>query len=142
MYENLFFFLSLGKCDTIITNDHETYSFEEFIIVVEEWKDHIDYLENVVLISNRRFIHKCLSQNIKIAASPKIFRIFYVIYTNLSTGQLLGLGLRIISPDSFGLTAFASTPNDRLQKAMYLLSRGILSSPHHQIYQIESQIPL
>ncbi|MFX0142198.1 MAG: hypothetical protein ACFFDN_51645 [Candidatus Hodarchaeota archaeon] len=142
MYENVFFFLSLGKYDALITSDYQTYRFEEFVIVIEKWKDHIEYFENLVQILNRRFIQVYGSQNNKIATFPRIFRIFFAIYTTQSTNQLLGLGLRIISPNSYASTVFASSPNDRLQKAMYLLSRGILTSSHHQIEQIESQIPL
>jgi hypothetical protein len=142
VYENLFFFLSLGKYDTVILNDYETYHHEEFVIVREEWKDYIEYVENVIPVLNKRFIQVYKYQNSKITTFPRIFRIFFVIYTAQSTGQLLGLGLRIFTPDIYVSTAFASSPNDRLQKAMYLLSRGILISPHHQIEQVISQIPI
>ncbi|MFX0181894.1 MAG: hypothetical protein ACFE95_02330 [Candidatus Hodarchaeota archaeon] len=142
VYENLFFFLSLGKFDTVIRDDYDTYHYEEFVIVCEEWKDRIEYIENVVPVLSKRFNQIYKFQNNKIVTNRRIFKIYFVIYTAQSTGHLLGFGLRIFTPDSYTSTAFANSPTDRLQKAMYLLSRGILISPHHQIDQIVSQIPI
>ena len=133
LYDNLFFFLSCGTCDKVLNDDFMNYHCEEFFIVSEPWKDRIPYLSEIISIQTQRFIR----QERKITAD---FQIFFVIYT--VTGRLLGLGIRIITVDPDALDALAISPEDRLRKAMYLLSRGLLQSFHHRIEQIECPIPI
>ena len=102
----------------------------------EQWKDRIEYLESIIPIQTQRFIRQELSRN----SSPAEFQIFFVIYTR--GGRLLGLGIRLITPNLNRLTTFAATPEDRLRKTMFLLSRGLLQSFHHRITQIECPIPI
>lgn len=142
LFENLFFWLSLGKYDTTTYADFRNYHYEEFIIVSDQWKDRIQYLENVIPIQTQRFIREQESQVGRKAFFPVDFRIFFVIYTTPAIGRLLGLGIRIITPDAKISTALAFNPEDRLQKSMYLLSRGLLRSFHHRIEQIECPIPV
>ncbi|MHA2243990.1 MAG: hypothetical protein ACXADY_03395 [Candidatus Hodarchaeales archaeon] len=144
LYENLFFWLTLGKYDTALCAKFRNYQHEEFVIVGEQWKDRIKYLENVISIQTQRFIKEYkqesyFSRNTFFSVK---FRIYFVIYTTPVTGRLLGLGIRIITPDTDTSTEFAMTPEDRLQKAMYLISRGLLRSYHHRIDQFECPIPI
>lgn len=137
LYENLFFFLTCGTYDRVLSADFMNYHYEEFFIVSEQWKERIQYLEGIIPIQTQRFIRQLPSRNIFFTAE---FQIFFVIYT--IAGRLLGLGIRIITPDVDRASAFALTPEDRLRKTMFLLSRGLLQSFHHQIRQIESPIPI
>ncbi|MFX0013230.1 MAG: hypothetical protein ACFE98_01390 [Candidatus Hermodarchaeota archaeon] len=137
LYENLFFWLTVGKYDTILEGDLEGYHYEEFIIVKDEWKERILYLENIVPIQTQRFLRELGSINARKIFHNSHFKIYFVIYTVV--GRLIGLGLRIITRNNF--YDLASTPEDRLQKSMYLLTRGLLRSFYHRIDQIECSIP-
>ncbi|UCG03415.1 MAG: hypothetical protein JSW11_05365 [Candidatus Heimdallarchaeota archaeon] len=136
LYENLFFFLTCGTYDSVLSADFMNYYYEEFFIICEQWKDRIEYLESIIPIQTQRFIRQEFSRN----TSPVEFQLFFVIYT--VEGRLLGLGVRIVTPDSDRSTAFALTPEDRLRKTMFLLSRGLLQSFHHRIIQIECPVPI
>ncbi|MFX1535903.1 MAG: hypothetical protein ACFFDI_16935 [Promethearchaeota archaeon] len=138
LYENLFFFLSCGTYDRVLNADFMNYYYEEFFIVNEQWKDRIQYLEGIIPVQTQRFIQKELSG--KAGLSNADFQIFFVIYTVI--GRMIGLGIRIITSDAGRLDTLAMTPEDRLRKAMYLLSRGLLQSFHHRIKQIECPIPI
>ncbi|MHA2226160.1 MAG: hypothetical protein ACXAC8_13195 [Candidatus Hodarchaeales archaeon] len=141
-YEKLFFFLTSGKYDTQITTNNNECLIEEFAIVDEPWKDHISYLEQIIPILTQRFIRDQRFQvNLKENTAVD-FHIYFVIYSTPDTGRLIGLAIRIVSPNIDLLTTFSSTPEDRLQKSMYLLSRGLLWSAHHRIDQITCPIPL
>lgn len=137
LYENLFFFLTCGTYDRVITADFMNYHYEEFFIVSEQWKERIHYLEGIIPIQTQRFIREELGRKSFITAE---FQLFFVVYT--VEGRLLGLGIRIITPDAERATALALTPEDRLRKTMFLLSRGLLQSFHHRIMQIECPIPI
>ncbi len=113
------------------------YHYEEFFIVSEQWKERIHYLEGIIPIQTQRFIREELGRKSFITAE---FQLFFVVYT--VEGRLLGLGIRIITPDAERATALALTPEDRLRKTMFLLSRGLLQSFHHRIMQIECPIPI
>ncbi|MFX0206331.1 MAG: hypothetical protein ACFFDT_10105 [Candidatus Hodarchaeota archaeon] len=138
LYENLFFFLSCGTYDRILKSDFKNYYYEEFFIVNEEWKNRIQYLEGIIPIQAQRFIREEVIRNFRHSTAE--FQIFFVIYTVL--GRLIGLSIRIITTDTEKLEALAMSPEDRLRKSMYLLSRGLLQSFHHQIKQIECPIPI
>ncbi|MFX1507024.1 MAG: hypothetical protein ACFFDC_13095 [Promethearchaeota archaeon] len=139
LYENLFFFLSCGTYDRILNADFMNYYYEEFFIVkTEDWKDRIQYLEKIIPIQTQRFIREEVIRNS--SHSTAEFQIFFVIYTVL--GRLIGLGIRIITADNEKLESLAMSPEDRLRKSMYLLSRGLLQSFHHRIKQIECPIPI
>jgi hypothetical protein len=137
LYENLFFFLTCGTYDRVISANFMNYHYEEFFIVSEQWKERIHYLEEVIPIQTQLFIREELGRKSFITVE---FQLFFVIYT--VEGRLLGLGLRIVTPDSERSTALALTPEDRLRKTMFLLSRGLLQSFHHRIIQIECPIPI
>ncbi|MFW9903657.1 MAG: hypothetical protein ACFFFH_04950 [Candidatus Thorarchaeota archaeon] len=138
LYENLFFFLSCGTYDKVLNADFMNYHYEEFFIVNEKWKDRVQYLEGIIPIQTQRFIRQ--EENRDFSFSTAEFQIFFIIYT--VTGRLIGLGIRIITADVNKLDALAISPEDRLRKTMYLLSRGLLQSFHHQIKQIECPIPI
>lgn len=142
LYENLYFWLTLGKYNTVLCSEYKNYQYEEFVIVDELWKDRIEYLENVISIQIQRFLQDQESHISRTAFFSVDFRIFFVIYTTPTIGQLLGLGIRIITPEANTSTSLAITPEVRLQKTMYLLSRGLLRSIHHQIEQVECLVPV
>ncbi len=141
-YENLFFFLSLGKFDsTFVTKTSESL-IEEFLILGEPWKDQIEYLKTVIEILTQENIRTTHSkQNLYLDQSVD-FRILIIIYTTPNTGRLIGIGIRIVTVNSSISSTFASSSEDRLQKAMYLISRGLLQSRYHKIVQNICVLPL
>ena len=138
LYENLFFFLSCGAHDNVLNAEFMNYCYEEFFVVNETWKNRIHYLTEMIPIQTQKFIREEVIRNSNLSTAE--FQIFFVIYTIL--GRLIGLGIRIITADAEKLEALATSPGDRLRKAMYLLSRGLLQSFHHRIKQIECPIPI
>jgi hypothetical protein len=138
LYENLFFFLSCGTYDRGLNAYFMNYSIEEFFIVNEDWKDRIKYLEEIIPVQTQCFIRENVCRNSSLSTTD--FQIFFVIYT--VAGRLLGLGIKIITAEYDKLDALAISPEDRLRKVMYLLSRGLLQSFHHRIKQIECPIPI
>ena len=141
-YENLFFFLSLGKYDTKIQTNQSNCHIEEFLILGELWKDHIEYLKKMVDILTLQFIGDRLSSFPMKIDPPVEYRIFVILYTTPNTGRLIGIGIRIITTSSNVSSLFAPCSEERLQKAMYLISRGLLNSYHHQIEQMFCTLPL
>ena len=141
-YENLFFFLSLGKYDTTMTTSELNFYIEEFLILGEPWKDQIEYLENIIGILTRKFIQRPNFNQLMILDPSIEFKIFVIIYLTPNTGRLIGIGIRIITINSDVSSIFAPCCEDRLQKAMYLISRGLLKSSHHKIEQIFCTLPL
>ena len=141
-YENLFFFLSLGKYDTKIQTNQSNCHIEEFLILGELWKDHIEYLKKMVDILTLQFIGDRLSSFPMKIDPPVEYRIFMILYTTPNTGRLIGIGIRIITTSSNVSSLFAPCSEERLQKAMYLISRGLLNSYHHQIEQMFCTLPL
>ncbi len=141
-YENLFFFLSLGKYDTKIQTNQSNCQIEEFLILGEPWKNHIEYLKKVIDIFTLQFIGERLS-NFPLDIDPSVeYRIFVILYTTPNTGRLIGIGIRIITTSLSVSSMFAPCSEERLQKAMYLISRGLLNSSHHQIEQMFFTLPL
>ncbi len=117
------------------------YYNEEFIIDNKQWKDRIQCLEKIISIQTQHFRDQepFFSRNTFFSVN---FQIFFIIYKTPATGRLLGLGIRIITPDNNTSIALAMTPEERVQKVMYLLSRGLLRSFYHRIEQVESPIPI
>ena len=109
LYENLYFWLTLGKYDTVHCSEYKNYKYEEFIIVDELWKDRIEYLENVISIQIQRFLRDQESYSSKTTFFSVDFRIFFIIYSTPATGRLLGLGIRIITPETNTSTSLAIT---------------------------------
>jgi hypothetical protein len=141
-YENLFFFLSLGKFDTTFVTKNSDSLIEEFLILGEPWKDQIEYLKTVIEIltqENIRTTH--YKQELHLDQSID-FRILIIIYTTPNTGRMIGIGIRIVTVNSSISSTFATTSEDRLQKAMYLISRGLLKSRYHKIVQNICVLPL
>ena len=141
-YENLFFFLSRGKYDTKIQTNQSNSHIEEFLILGEPWKNHIEYLESVINILTLQFIGDRLSI-FPTDIDPSVeYRIFVILYTTPNVGRLIGIGIRIMTTSSNVSSLFAPCSEERLQKAMYLISRGLLNSSHHQIEQMFCTLPL
>jgi hypothetical protein len=141
-YENLFFFLSLGKYDTSILVSESKIHIEEFLIIGEPWKDQIEYLENVIGILTQRFIRRSEFDHLVNFKSSIEFKIFAILYITPNTGRLIGVGIRLVTASSKISSTFAPCSEDRLQKAMYLISRGLLNSSYHKVEQIFCTLPL
>ena len=142
IFENLFFFLSLGKYDTTLVTTNSESLIEEFLILDEPWKDQIEYLKTVIEILTQETIRNTHSkQNLYLDKSVD-FRIFIIIYTTPNTGRMIGIGIRIVTVNSSISSTFATSSEDRLQKAMYLISRGLLKSRYHKIEQNICVLPL
>jgi len=136
IFENLFFFLSLGKFDTIISKEYPNYLYEEFLIVSEPWKDHLSYFEEIIPILLDKEQEKSFQKE------ESFTEINFVIYTAPMTGHLIGLGIRFFMTTNNHSPLLEVNQEHKLQKMMYLLSRGILNSNFHQISQIEIHIPV
>ena len=142
IFENLFFFLSLGKYDTTLVTTNSESLIEEFLILDEPWKDQIEYLKAVIEILTQETIRNTHSkQNLYLDKSVD-FRILIIIYTTPNTGRMIGIGIRIVTVNSSISSTFATSSEDRLQKAMYLISRGLLKSRYHKIEQNICVLPL
>ena len=136
IFENLFLFLSLGKFDTQFSKEFPNYLYEEFLIVSEPWKDHLAYFEEIILI----LLNK--EQDILLRKEEPFTDIKFVIYTAPMTGHLIGLGIRFFMTTNNPSPVLSLTQEHKLQKVMYLLSRGILNSNFHRISQLEIHIPV
>ena len=141
-YENLFFFLSIGKFDTTFVTKNSESLIEEFLILGEPWKDQIEYLKTVIeLLTQENIRNTHFKRNLYLDQSVD-FRILIIIYTTPNTGRMIGIGIRIVTVNSSISSTFATTSEDRLQKAMYLISRGLLKSKYHKIGQDICVLPL
>lgn len=141
-YENLFFFLSIGKFDSTFVTRNSDSLIEEFLILGEPWKDQIEYLKSVIEILTEENIRNTHSKKNVYLDQSVDFRILIIVYTTPNTGRLIGIGIRIATDNSSISSTFATSSEDRLQKAMYLISRGILKSSHHKIEQAICVLPL
>ncbi len=133
IYDNLFFGLTLGKYHLHVST--ESGSMEEFLIIREAYYCKLELLEKIIPNLMKK------AGNIATFSSQKPFfqsnRIIidFIIYSNLNDRELLGLGLRVKAYDRMTLTFLGTSSENRLQKIMFLLSRGLLKSSFHQINQ-------
>ncbi|MHA1975108.1 MAG: hypothetical protein ACTSW1_19135 [Candidatus Hodarchaeales archaeon] len=137
-FENLFFFLSMGKFDEHIEHITHKDPFEEFLIVREIYKPNLAYIRTAIsMLVEQQLKNKELK-----CLNPNHTKIQFVIYFTPITNHFLGLGVRFLNPvyDYFGRTNVSI--EHRLERAMYLLSRGLLNSRYHSIEQIICQIQI
>ena len=88
------------------------------------------YREHVSLIAIE--INKLLAESV---SDKKIWTKTKVIYSDLNSNEILGLGLRIRALDRLTLAFLGDSSENRIQKIMFLLSRGLIKSSFHQINQ-------
>ncbi|MHA1214383.1 MAG: hypothetical protein ACTSR2_09745 [Candidatus Hodarchaeales archaeon] len=137
-FENLFFFLSMGKFDSHLEYVTQNIPFEEFLIVREIYKPNLTYIETVISMLIEQELE---NKEMKYFESNHT-KIQFVIYFTPVTNHFLGLGVRFLnsSHDYFGRTNVSI--EHKLERAMYLLSRGLLNSRYHSIEQIVCQIQI
>jgi hypothetical protein len=106
---------------------------EEFVLVRQIYKDGATHLDDILayyLGKASRLISR--SEHRKFLKNCGLI-IQFINYSDLANRQLIGLGLRIISESKITLQAFDASSEGRIQKAMFLLSRGLLKSRFHRI---------
>jgi len=59
----------------------------------------------------------------------------FITYANPRNKEIIGLSLRVIANDKITITFLGTSSENRIQKIMFLLSRGLLKSPFHWIKQ-------
>ncbi|MHA1994476.1 MAG: hypothetical protein ACW97Z_08060 [Candidatus Hodarchaeales archaeon] len=132
IYDNLFFGLSLGKFDIIMIT--ETYwTIEEFVIVRQVYKEGAAQLEAILPYYSGKASNMISRSDLRSFIENSGLFIQFINYSDLANRQLIGLGVRIISENKITLQAFGASSEDRIQKVMFLLSRGLLKSRFHRI---------
>ncbi len=121
-----------------ILQDPDWASYENLFFFL----DHIEYLKKEIDILTLQFIGDRLSSFPMDIDPPVEYRIFLILYTTPNTGRLIGIGIKIITTSSNVSSLFAPCSEERLQKAIYLISRGLLNSSHHQIEQMFCTLPI
>jgi len=132
IYDNLFFGLSLGKFDLMLIREAR-WVIEEFILVRQVYKDGVDQLETVLPYISAKVSNMISNTNFKRFIENQGIFIQFLNYSGLIDQKLIGLGIRIISETKENLQALGVSPEDRIQKVMFLLSRGLLKSRLHRI---------
>ncbi len=139
IYDNLFFGLSLGKYDIKLINESE-WIIEEFVLVRQLYKDRLPQLELLLpYYTIKAYTMISTSENKKFLESSGLF-IQFINYSDLTNRELIGLGLRITSNSKITLQTFGASSEDRIQKIMFLLSRGLLKSLFHRIEHEDIEI--
>ena len=133
IYDSLFFGLTLGNYNLHVST--ESGLLEEFLIIREEYFNQLGLLENILpkLMKNPDHAVTCESQKQFYTSSGLI--IDFIIYSDLRNNEIIGLGLRIRASDRLALAFLGVSWENRIQKIMFLLSRGLLKSSFHQISQ-------
>jgi len=133
IYDKLFFGLTLGKYDLHIRT--ESGLIEEFIIVREKYYSKLYLLERILPNHVNRAIHEASheSQNQFLKSNGLI--IDFITYANSKNNEMIGLSLRVLTKDKITITFLGTSSENRIQKIMFLLSRGLLKSPFHWIKQ-------
>ncbi len=137
-YETLFFFLSHGKYDSSFSLVKKDHYLEEFHIFREQMKEKLQIVEEYIKFNINRVKHA----NSLFSTLYSTVDIIFIRYVSSIDMRLLGIGTRIVTDDELSNRTFGRTPEDRLTKAMFLLSRGILCSNYHTISQLESTLPI
>ncbi|NHJ01623.1 MAG: hypothetical protein EAX86_05740 [Candidatus Heimdallarchaeota archaeon] len=137
-YETLFFLLTLGKYDSIFTFNSDNIFIQEFSIFIENIKSKLDHIEEII----KQEISKFIQKTHQYSTASETMHIEFLHYVSLLDGSFLGLGLRMSTDDKLMRLSFGYTPESRLERAMFLLSRGILQSNYHSISQIEYSLPI
>ena len=133
IFDKLFFGLTMGNYDLHVST--ESGLLEEFLIIREEYYGKLGFLEKIVkdflkksnlIITNDYQTQKFNLNRLKID---------FIIYSSLKRKEILGLSLRIRTNDRLALSLLGASSEKRIQKMMFLLSRGLLRSSFHQINQ-------
>ncbi len=139
IYDNLFFGLSLGKTDIYLINESGWIS-EESVVVRPIFLDRLNELEKILPYHFKtQGGVSSIKKNHLFIKNEGLF-IQYIIYSNSTSQKLVGLGIRVTAKSRTILQTFGRSSEDRLQKIMFLLSRGLLKSNFHRIKYLEVEI--
>jgi len=133
IYDKLFFGLSLGNYDLQIST--ESGLIEEFLIVREKYYYQLLRLKSILPTHMKKAYYESAFESHKQFLQSNGIIIDFITYSNLKNNELIGLSLRVITNDKFTLTFLGTSSETRVQKIMFLLSRGLLKSSFHQINQ-------
>ena len=131
IYDNLFFGLSLGKSDIRMIMESK-WIIEESVLVRQVYKDRLAQLRSILPYYSSNALKEISSKTQSFIENSGLF-IQFINYSDLTNRELIGLGLRITSDSKIPLQVFGASSEDRVQKTMFLLSRGLLKSLFHWI---------
>ena len=126
IYDNLFFGLLVGRYDIHLLTQSSEQLVEDFVIVRQIYRDKGPKIKMVLKNQNNKHLKNIFCNN------PDLI-IHYITYSSIKDGDLIGLGVRIFPRDKITLGVFGNSSEMRIQKIMFLLSRGILGSLYHTI---------
>ncbi len=138
IYDNLFFRLSLGKCDIRIFKESEWFT-EEYVLVRPVYQNRLVLLKDILSSSSDRLKRSISKENGNFIEKSGQF-IQFINYSDITNRELIGLGLRITSNSKISPQILETLMEDRIQKIMFLLSRGMLKSQYHRIDYLDIEI--
>ena len=133
IYDKLFFGLTLGNYDLHIST--ELGLLEEFLIVREKYYSNLQLFERILPNYMKKAFQDVSYEPQKQFLQSNGLIIDFITYSNSKNNEIIGLSLRVITNDKFVLTFLGTSSENRIQKIMFLLSRGLLRSSFHQINQ-------
>ncbi|MHA1236790.1 MAG: hypothetical protein ACTSQ9_03905 [Candidatus Hodarchaeales archaeon] len=140
IYDKLFFGLTLGKYDLHIST--ESGLLEEFLIVREKHYCDLSLFERILPYHLQKAFHEVSYEPQKQFLQSNGLIIDFITYSSSKNNEMIGLSLRVITNDKFALTFLGASSEKRIQKIMFLLSRGLLKSSFHQINQKSIKLKL
>jgi len=135
LYDNLFFGLLVGRYDIHFLNQSSEQLIEDFIIVRQVYRDKTIKIKMALKNLNNQSLKNKKDNN------PDLI-IHYITYSSIKNGDLIGLGVRIYPRDKTTLGVFGNSVEVRIQKVMFLLSRGLFRSLYHTIEQHDIELAL
>jgi hypothetical protein len=133
IYDKLFFGLTLGNYDLHIST--ELGLLEEFLIVREKYYRKLETLERILRKNLEKANSEAFFNSQKQLLDSNGLIIDFITYSDPKNSEIIGLSLRIITKDKFTLSFLGTSSENRIQKIMFLLSRGMLKSSFHLINQ-------
>ena len=133
IYDNLFFGLTLGNYDLHLTT--ESGLLEEYLIVRDKYSYKLQAIERILRTNLEKANSKSILDTKKQLLNFNGLIIDFITYSNPKNKEIIGLSLRVITNDRFNLTFLGNYSENRIQKIMFLLSRGLIKSSFHIINQ-------
>ena len=140
IYDKLFFELSLGNFNLRVTA--KSGLLEEYFIIREEYYSKLGLLEKILPFHTEKSYYASVCNSEEHAFKCSRLLIDLIIYTNVRNNELFCLGLRVHSFCKLTLSLLGASSKCHIQKIMFLISRGLLKSPYHQINQKTIRIEL
>jgi hypothetical protein len=141
IYDNLFFGLSLGKTDIYLLSESNWIS-EESVVLRQIYTDRLHELKRILpyhfKVQNGM---SAVSKNCHFIKHDGLFFQF-IVYSDVTSRKLVGLSIKVTCKSKNVLEKFGKSSEDRLQKIMFLLSRGLLKSYFHRIEYLEVDLIL